>query len=90
MLYTEPDGVTDLAQVNKFYRSYRDWTISSKFVGITEELGAKRCKHDAMSVADEFGSYALPSKPESFKALEDKLDRTDKFQNTLYRNLSND
>ncbi len=37
-----------------------------------------------MSIQDE--DYDLPAKPESFKKLEDAIDTTDTFQNTLYRN----
>lgn len=75
------------AFVDRFYQTYREWTVSSKFVGVTEELGAKRCKSDAMSIADPGNNYALPIKPASFQALESALDTTDKFQNTLYKNL---
>jgi hypothetical protein len=64
---------------------YREWSVGSKFVGLTEELGASKCKYDSMSIIDE--GYAIPEKPKSFKELEDKLDKTDEFQSTLYRNL---
>ena len=59
--------------------------ISSKFVGLTEELGANKCKYDALSV--EITGYDIPDKPASFKCLEDNLDNSDIIQNSLYKNL---
>ena len=39
-----------------------------------------------MSIVDE--DYELPIKPKSFTLLEEAVDKSDAFSNTLYRNLS--
>lgn len=84
---------------NRIYSSYKEWAQLPRYLGVTEELGAHKVKHSKMSVKKQYGvsqvngldvplEYKVPVKPDSFKRIEDAVDRTDTMQNTIYKNLA--